>query len=249
MVPALLGDWTDRLVDELSPARGERVLDVACGTGIVARQVAHRVGAEGAQAGIDVSPAMLDVARAVTAGIRPAVDWHTGDSADLPFPDNSFDVVFCQHGLQFFPSPVAALREMHRVLVRDGRLGLAVWRPLRYQSGMSRMVETLDRHVGETGGLDVPFPDWDTGHLRALVTDSGFRDVHCRIGIGSARFPSAAEFVRQLAAGSPIGVLVTGLPAEDRTALVRDLTAALADYVDDQGLTFPMESYLVTARR
>jgi SAM-dependent methyltransferase len=103
LVPALFGPWAAQLVELAAPGPGERVLDVACGTGIVARRAAALVQPGGAVAGLDSNRGMLEVARAAAAEVRPVIDWRAGDAADLPFPDGVFEVVLCQQGLQFFP--------------------------------------------------------------------------------------------------------------------------------------------------
>ena len=118
LVPAVFGPWASRVVALANPQPGERVLDVACGTGIVARAAAERVGPSGQVVGLDLNPHMLAVAQSV-ASERPAlpIEWREASVMAVPFSDAAFDIVYCQLGLQFFPDRLAALREMHRVLV------------------------------------------------------------------------------------------------------------------------------------
>src|SRR5437667_1692341 len=113
MVPAMLASWVPALLDLVTLKPGERVLDVACGTGVVARQAASRAGAGGQVVGLDLNGDMLALARA----LGPAVEWREGNAMTLPFAASAFDVVVCQQGLQFFPDCGQALREAHRVLV------------------------------------------------------------------------------------------------------------------------------------
>jgi ubiquinone/menaquinone biosynthesis C-methylase UbiE len=117
-----------QLLDLAAVEPGERVLDVACGTGIVARRAAARVGAGGVVAGSDVNEGMLEVAAATAIDLPVRIEWHRADATALPLPDGAFDVVCCQQGLQFVPDPPLALREARRVLTPGGRLALAVWR-------------------------------------------------------------------------------------------------------------------------
>src|SRR5258706_7984540 len=115
LVPAVFGVWAPILVELAQPRRGERVVDVACGTGIVARIVAARVGPTGAVVGVDLNPGMLSVARSVAptdSRSNAPLQWQEASADKLPFPDGSFDVVYCQFGLQFFADRAAALREM-----------------------------------------------------------------------------------------------------------------------------------------
>ena len=107
LVPAISSLWAADLVERAAPQAGERVLDVACGTGIVARLAAERMGL-GHVVGLDLNAAMLAVARSLPYGPGPAIEWHEGSVLDMPFPDDLFDLCLCQLGLQFFPDRVAA---------------------------------------------------------------------------------------------------------------------------------------------
>jgi ubiquinone/menaquinone biosynthesis C-methylase UbiE len=132
MVPTLFTPWAQDLLARAALHAGERVLDVACGTGIVARLAAERVGPSGYVLGVDRNAAMLETARAQmpTAGVP--VEWREGDAHGFPCADATFDVVCCQQGVQFFPDKAHALREMQRGLAPGGRLVLSVWRSLPY---------------------------------------------------------------------------------------------------------------------
>ena len=251
LVPALFGPWAAQLVELAAPGPGERVLDVACGTGIVARRAAALVRPGGAVAGLDSNQGMLEVARAAAAEVRPAIDWRAGDAADLPFPDGAFEVVLCQQGLQFFPDRTAALRQMRRVLVPEGRLALAMWRPIQHAPGFAALAQALERHAGAdvAAVMHAPFAGPDAATLRQLLTDAGFAGVRLRIGIGATRFPSPEEFLRRQAASSPLAGPFGALDAEAQTALARDLDRALQAYVDDDGVALPIQAWLVTAHR
>lgn len=250
LVPKFFAPWAKHLTEVVALAPGERVLDVACGTGIVARHAAPRVGLGGTVVGLDRNEGMLTVARIAALEVQPVIEWRIGDAADLPFADQTFDVAFCQQGLQFFPDPVAALRELQRVLTPNGRLALAVWRSIAHSPGFVTLAEALTCSIGAEAGeiMRSPFSAWGRPQLRDLIHSAGFRDVHIEIGIGSARFPSTEEFLRQEAASSPLSGPVGALSADDRTALVRDLSERLREYTDDDGIVFPMETYVVVAR-
>ena len=121
-VPSFFAQWAPVLCELAGVEAGDRVLDVACGTGIVARTAAERTGPAGRVVGLDLNEAMLDVARRV----GPDLDWRQGDAASLPFPDRGFDVVLCQMALMFFPDRLAAVGEMARVVTGGGTVGLLV---------------------------------------------------------------------------------------------------------------------------
>ncbi len=246
-VPSWSRPLAEQLVALAAPCDGERVLDVACGTGIVARLAARAVGERGTVAGVDLNDGMLDVARAQGA----AIDWLQGDAAALPLADEAFDLVLCQQGLQFFPRRGAALAEMHRVLAPGGRLALSVMRPIIHNAGWGALADALARHAGPEAGamMRAPFPDWDAAELRELVTSAGFHDVGLRIVVASARYPSPAELVRWEAASSPLAGPLSALSAAAREALVADVAAAIADRQDDEGVLFAQETHVVLARR
>lgn len=251
LVPGMFASWADALVERAAVQPGDRVLDVGCGTGVVARRAAATVGAEGEVVGLDPNEGMLDVARAASSDVRPAIEWREGTAADLSFPEGSFDVVASQQVIQFVPDPAAALSEMRRVVGSDGRLGLAVWRPIEFNRAYASVADALADHVGDEAAamMRSPFPSWALPELRDLVREAGFRDVAVTIGIGSMRYPSPEELVRREAASSPLAGPLGALSREVRDALIRDVGEALREHADDEGVVLPMETYLVTARR
>ena len=250
LVPALMARWAEFLLEAAGP-EGARILDVGCGTGIVARTAAARVGAAGRVTGVDLNDGMLAVARAASAEIRPPIEWRQGSATALPFPDRSFDVVLSQQMLQFASDPTAALREMHRVLAPGGRAALLVCRPISQSPDYVVMAEALGRHAGREAEamMRSPFPAWSADDLRALVSGSGFRGVRVRIDAGSVRYPSAEEFLRREAASSPLAGPIGTLDATARGALIRELEMELRERLDDEGIVLPLEAYVVLAHR
>ncbi len=251
LVPAIFVSWTERLIDRADIQDGDRVLDVATGTGIVARHAASRVSDTGSVVGVDINEGMLAVAAQTATEVQPTIEWRQGDATDLPFPDESFDIVFCQQALQFFDDPATALGEMRRVLVPDGSVLLSVWRPLEYQPGYVVLAEALERHIGDEAGamMRSPFPAWDEDYLRTIIRDVGFGDVSITIGVDSGRYPSVEEFVRREVASSPLAESIGAAERTIRNELLREVGGALGEYTDDEGVVFPMESYVLTVRR
>jgi len=190
-VPALFGAWAPRLCDAAAVGRGQRLLDVACGSGVVAREAARR-GAAGI--GLDRNPDMLAVARR----LAPAIDWHEGLAESLPFEDDSFDAVACQFGLMFFDDRVVALREMGRVLKPGGRLVVATWDSLARTPGYAAMVALLERLFGAevAAGLRAPFVLGDAGEVQELFAAAGITGSQVDTQVGEARFPSIEDWVR-----------------------------------------------------
>lgn len=251
LVPRMFAPWADALVERTAIQPGDRVLDVGCGTGVVARRAASAVIPDGEVVGLDPNEGMLAVARSASSGADKAIEWQRGEAADLPFPDGTFDVVVSQQVLQFVPDPAAAFQEMRRVLDSDGRLGLAVWRPIDFNRTYATVADALERHVSDEAAamMRSPFPSWDVSEIRALAREAGFSEVTVVIGIGPMRYPSAAELLRREAASSPLAGPLGALNPDVRDALVEDVGEALGEYTDDEGIVIPMETYLLTANR
>jgi ubiquinone/menaquinone biosynthesis C-methylase UbiE len=249
LVPTVFGPWAADLIGAASPRTGERVLDVACGTGVVARLAAERVGAGGRVVGLDLNPGMLAVARAIASPIP--IDWREGSAVALPFEEGAFDLVLCQQGLQFFPDRPAALRETHRVLALGGRLGLATWRPMQHAPGFAALAEALGRRIGPDAAalMQAPFSLGDAEELRSLVAGAGFRAVEIRPATKTLRFPSGDEFVQWYVAGSPLAGPVARADDRARAALVAEVRDLLQAHVSPEGLAFPIENHLTVAHR
>ncbi len=243
--------WADHLVDVAAPHPAAHVLDVACGTGLAARIAASRLGVNGRVVAIDAGEAMLEVARAVPDLNNPPIEWRLGDAEALPSTDATFDLVLCNEGLQFFAQPMRALEEMRRVLRPNGRLALAIWRPIQHQQGLERLVDVLEQHLTpHAADLRGMSRRWERTDLRNLVASVGFADVHIRIDPGSVRWPSVDACLSTTLGGSPLASAFDDLSTEARVALVRQLEKQAGDdYIDDDGVIVPFEAYVLSARR
>ena len=148
LVPIIFAPWAGELVETATLRQGDRVLDVACGTGIVARTAARKLGNTGGVVGLDASAPMITVARSTATAEGIAIEWWEANAVELPFPEAAFDVVLCQSGLPFFPDRSASLREMRRVLKPGGRLILSVWGPIERSRGFAIAADAVARHIG-----------------------------------------------------------------------------------------------------
>ncbi len=126
-VPRILRPQAEAMFDQVSLHEGDRVLDVACGTGIVTRVAVERHPNLASIVGLDFNAGMLEIAKANTPKTDIPIEWQQGDMCALAFPDDCFDIILCQQGLQFAPDKLAALRHMRRVLAPGGRLAFTVW--------------------------------------------------------------------------------------------------------------------------
>ena len=243
-----IGPWAPGLVALAALQPGERVLDVACGTGLVARLAAPEVGPTGQVTGVDINAVMLAVARSLPPPSGAAITWVEGDAGAMDFPDASFEVILCQQGLQFFPDKSAALREMHRVLVPGGRVLLSVWKsagPYNLAVG-----EALERHVGIEAATKyrasrvVP----DAATLYRLLVEAGFGTVEIRPSAMTMRLPSLESLVLGHLSGNPVAGAVAALSEEQRAALARQVETALQPYADGDGVALPDEINITMAQ-
>ena len=246
-VPALFKQWATRVADAAQIKPGQRVLDVACGTGILAREVATRTGPTGYVVGVDPMPGMLAVAK----GLAPAVEWREGVAESLPFSDESFDVVVSQFGLMFFTNRHRALREMLRVLTPGGRVVVAVWDSLDSIPAYATEVALLEQVAGRRAAdaLRAPFALGDRHKLGTLFEDAGAASVEVTTQHGTAQFPSIRVMVEaDLRGWLPVmGVMLTD---EEISRTLQEAEHALGSYATpDKPVRFHLSAHLVTAKR
>ena len=247
VVRHILGPWVPRLLDVADLRPGERVLDVACGTGAVARVAAERVGASGAVSGLDLNAGMIAVARSLPAPAGAAITWIERNAADTGLAPGGFDVVVCQQGLQFFPDKIAALSELHRVLVPGGRLAISVWRTTGvYNSAVGK---ALCQHVGvDVASRFCASREVPTGaELVRLAIAARFNDVKLHVQQMTARLPPPEEFVLGHLAATPVASTLRALDGPARAALGRAVAQQLAAYREGDGLAFPEEAHVLSA--
>jgi SAM-dependent methyltransferase len=245
-VPASFRQWSPLVCDAGRLGPGHRVLDVACGTGVLAREAASRVGPSGVVAGLDADPGML----AVAEQLAPRIEWKHGTAEALPYAADSFDAVVSQFGLMFFSDREQALREMLRVLAPEGTLVIAVWNGLEHAPAWRDEVALLDRFGGTTAGdaLRAPFALGDTAQLTTLLERAAVSSIGIATHAGTVRFPSIRTMVEaDLRGWLPVlGVML------DETQIARILSEAetlLAPYVSEDGqVVFPASAHIVTGQ-
>jgi SAM-dependent methyltransferase len=248
-VPAIATPVSAGLLDAAGLQPGERVLDVACGTGLIARLAAERVGAAGSVAGVDIAPDMIDVARAAPAPTAPVIEWHVADAASLPVPDASVDVVLCQMGLMFMEDKLAALGEMRRVLVPGGRVAIST--PGTIQPPFASMEQAIVDHIGpELGGfVQAVFSMHDPDAVAALLVEAGLADVAARQCTATLRLARPAEFLWQYVNLTPMAPFGAQAPADAQAAMERQVVEAWEPYVVGDGTPVSQPMVVATGRR
>jgi ubiquinone/menaquinone biosynthesis C-methylase UbiE len=243
------------LLEYAKPQPGEQVLDVACGTGIVARQTASRVGGSGTIVGVDLNPAMLAVARSLPAPEGASIDWREGSALALPLPDETFDLVLCQAGLQFLPDRHKALREMFRVLRTGGRAAISVWRSIEHNPAGKIIWEAIARHLNTTVlAINPAMSLGDRNVLRSLLESAGFAEVTIVARSYTVRQPRNPQLVTQKLA-SVAGFLpaLAALTMEERAAMAQavesEIAPAFQKYVEGEEEIYPTSAHIAIARK
>ena len=242
------------LLEHANPQPGEHVVDIACGTGIVARQTAPRVGTNGAVVAVDINPAMLTVGRLLPTPEGAAIEWREGDAQALPLLDKTFDLALCSAGLQFFPDRLAAVREMFRVLQPGGRLGVCVARSLDLNPASHLLWGSIARHLKTTP--EKLTPAWSLGNaevFRNLLESGGFADVALFSCSGIVREPRNPQLIAVMLASLPSNVVpaFATMGREERNSLAhaveREIGPGLQRYAEGDEQLYPMSFQVAMA--
>jgi ubiquinone/menaquinone biosynthesis C-methylase UbiE len=254
LVPAITTKWAEDLIERAQLRSGEAVLDIACGTGVVARLAAKRVGG-GKVTGLDLNPGMLAVARGVQCEGAP-ITWVDGSALDLPSPPDSFDAVLCQLGLQFFPDQHQALQEMRRVVKGSGRVVLNVYSSIERTPGAHAFVVALDEVLGQNSSRikrgEHSFTD--PAQLETLLTLAGFAFVSVATVQQTITFPSVLDYVRFQLLATPMTALLKDKTEAERQSIISSVaskTTALSTpaMLGGGSFSFPQEAYVAIARQ
>lgn len=250
LVPVIFEPWAREIIRRGEPSDGEHILDLACGTGVVTRQILASGTAPGSVTGADHSAGMLEVARRIASEMGLDAEWVEADAADLPFEDDHFDLAFCEQALQFFPDRPAAMRELRRVLKPGGRAVFCVQRELEANPMLRAQAHALERHVDADAGAAVRaicgLPD--AGELRSLFEGAGFDEVNVESVTLDLWHPDARAFAAGAMGGMHTGDKLTGLAEAKIERAIDAFLEGLGECREGTGMRFPHVSNVVTAR-
>jgi SAM-dependent methyltransferase len=254
LVPAITAKWAKDLLDRAQPCEAEAILDIACGTGIVARLAARRLR-RGHITGLDLNPGMLAVARNTPAE-GAAISWMEGSALDLPFRSETIDVVVCQLGLQFFPDQGKALGEMCRVLKPKGRAALSVYSGIERTPGANAFVLALEEVIGP-GASRIKRGEHsftEPAQLEALLRGAGFVAVDCQTVEQTLVFPSVLDYVRFQLLATPMTILLRNRSEHESQAIISSIESRTMAFSSPAMLvggrfTFQQQAYVAVARK
>lgn len=255
VVKGILQHWTPILLKRIPPQPGDHVLDLACGTGVVTRSVLPLVQPGGSVVGQDINKAMLAVASSLLPAQEGRVTWQEGPAENIPFPDQSFDLVLCQQGMQFFANRAAGASEMYRVLRRNGRVGVAAWQGIHTLPLYLKIYNTVNSEVPVPdeeiqSGFNLGNPD----ELAGLLTAAGFKDVDVAPFSQNASIDDPGLFARMIVMGAAMSSaefkkLDQPAQAELLKALNQKAALDVNEYIVDALLTFPMYANIARGTR
>jgi SAM-dependent methyltransferase len=247
-VPAIFRPLALATLDILEIRDDDKVLDVACGTGIAGREIMKKLGPDGFVTGVDLNRGMIDVARELTKTDPLRHEWHVADVTAMPFEADTFSFAICQQGLQFFPDENAALREISRVLRPEGRVAITVWAgPSEFFTSLAR---ALSRHVSEEVGQKslAPFQYAGTATLPIRLTDIGFEDVDVRKLTIARRMLDPETAIPKEILGNPVGPAVSQRGEAVMQQIVSDVLSDLSYCIEGSELVAPQEANLITGK-
>lgn len=235
LVPWLFEHWAEPMADLVAPEPSSRVVDLACGSGLIVRHLMGRLDDSGTVRGVDVDSAMLAYAAATIDDGR--VSWHESDAARLPFESSSVDRVSCHQGLQFFPDRLAALAEVRRVLEPGGTLAVATWGRLEDNPWPAALSTAVGRMLGDDAGagMSVVCDLGDPLEVAELLREAGFEEVRVDEQAQTAKHRDVRAAAAGQLAALPSGSAIDDLSREQHTELVELICGLLADHIDTAG--------------
>lgn len=246
-VPALFEAWTKHLIEGAGIREGSHVLDVACGTGVLARGALARTGANGQVVGADPAPGMLAAAKE----IEPSIDWVLCGAEALDVDDETFDCVISQFGMMFFQDRQKSADEMFRAIKPGGSLAIAVWRSVEHNPAYADIISVLEEQVGTAAAdaLRLPYSLGDAGKVTAVLECSGFTDITVEAKTESATFPSSRHMVEAELRGW-LPLFDINLSEAKISDVLIESDSTLSKYASPSGKAiFPTSAHVITARK
>jgi len=246
-VPALFEQWTKHLIEAAGIREGSHVLDIACGTGVLARHALSKSGPSGRVIGVDPAPGMLAAAKE----IEPGIEWILCSAESLELGDETLDSVISQFGMMFFQDRQKSTEEMFRVLKQNGSLAIAVWNSVENNPAYADIIAVLQEQVGTAAAdaLRLPYCLGNTDEVTVALENCGFSGISVETKIEPARFPSSRHMVEaELRGWLPLFDIFL---SEDKiNDVLSESDRTLSKYAESSGeAVFPTSAHVITARK
>ena len=244
--------WAKNLVMHSTPSAGDRVLDIACGTGLVTQQIAPHLGKDGSIVGLDFAPGMLAVAQKLKVS-GPQVEWVEASAQESPLPDDSFDRAYCQQGFQFFPDRAGAASEVKRVLKPGGSLAISLWASIDEHPLWNALFTTVATRLNvPIEAVAKPTSFGDADEIRSMLNAAGFSNVEVNKRSDLTTFPDVDSFMKLTVQGAAAAIPAFGeLTDEERVDLAAGVEADTVDevkkYTIGTDVVMPTISYTALA--
>jgi len=244
MVPLWFGRWAEALLTLVSLETGEKVLDIACGTGVTTRIAKRDVGPDGSVTGLDINAGML--AKAAELAPNKDISWVESDVVGTGLPSDVFNAIISQHGYHYFPDQPSALKEFYRMLAPTGRIAMSIWDGhSAYTKAICSAVEKFispEIAAKQRSQRETPSPET----LMASVSEAGFRNTEVVRQELSIKVPLAAEFVPLHLGSMPIANAFHNLPDDEKEALITDVAQKLKGHIVGDQIVYPDAVNVVT---
>lgn len=242
-LPALFAEWSFRVLDAAQIQMGQRILDVACGTGVLAKTIFEQIGDEGSVVGVDNNEGMLAIARKKA----PQIEWIQAPAEKLPLEDESFDNVVSQFGLMFFEDKKTALKEMFRVLRPNGNIVIVVWDSIKNIPGFAAENQLWQRLFGDESVDEVPYSLGEQRTLKQLFSSANIYNMNIQAQHGTARFPSIKIWMDAGVKGWAQDDMIND---RQYKLLLKEAEQEFAHFVKSDGsVAFPTQAHIVTASK
>ena len=246
-VPAMFAPLADATLKVVSLFDDDIVMDVACGTGIVARKVRDKIGSAARIVGADLNEGMIETAKGLTDAQSRSCEWHTANATDLPFEDGTFSIAFCQQGMQFIPDKEGALREIHRVLRPTGRVALTVWNGMA--DFMVPIADALGRYINSEVAEKARAPFAFNGEtLLPIMSDIGFIDVSIENLTINRIIQATDSAIRDEIMGLPIAPSVKEKGDDVLQIIVQETLDGLSRFLQGTDFIVPQHTHLIQAK-
>jgi ubiquinone/menaquinone biosynthesis C-methylase UbiE len=250
LVPTILGPAARAVADSAKTRPGVRVVDLGCGTGIASRYAASTPNAPAQILGLDISGAMIAMARERARSLDLRIEYGLGDMVALPLANRSIDVVLCAQTLQFVRDYPAASREMWRVLRPGGLAVIGLWCPARENPYFEALIRAMESHIGSgtAAGLKAIFNLSDARTTEQILKTAGLEEVKCDAVDLDVKLPNLNVFVPRHIGATPMAAGYAAAPTASRSAVVTEVRDTLAGLASGDG-GIPFRTYVFSARK